>query len=361
LRTAALLAFSTAAFASRWEIVYFHDQDKSSMSFTDIEFPSAARGVATGVLREGTKQKPIVLVTSDGGANWSVVETKEPGISLFFLTETDGWMVTPKGVWFTQEAGRSWTRILKRNGLARVYFLTRERGFAVGSRKTVIRTTDGGRSWKDVPEVKALSTNEDWTIFQAIDFANAQAGVIAGRSRSPRSQEDVPIWMDPQAKNRREWPSLSLMMRTNDGGETWQETKSSIFGRVSKLSLASDGRGLALIEFDNFFDYPSELYSMNLKNAKTDRCFRSQDFAVTDAHVLPGGPAFIAGFQPPGLLARTPVPGKVRIASAASDLLKWTEAEVDYRAAARRVALAVVDKDHAWAATDTGMILRLKP
>src|SRR5687767_13474661 len=110
-----LLLLSTAVFAARWELIYFHDEDKSTLTITDLKFPSATRGIATAVLhREGRGPKPVVLVTSDGGSNWSVVETREPGTSLFFLSDADGWMVTPSGVWFTQEAGRSWTRILKR-------------------------------------------------------------------------------------------------------------------------------------------------------------------------------------------------------------------------------------------------------
>jgi hypothetical protein len=35
--------------------------------------------------------------------------------------------------------------------------------------------------------------------------------------------------------------------------------------------------------------------------------------------------------------------------------------QVDYRAVARRVILATAGPDHVWAATDTGMILKLTP
>lgn len=355
-----LLAACTAAFAARWELVYFHDEDRSALTITDLKFPSATRGVATGIVqRQGKDPKPVVMVTSDGGGNWSMVDTKEPGISLFFLSETDGWMVTPSGVWFTQETGRSWTRILKRNGLTRVHFITRERGWAIGSRKTILETSDGGKTWKDVPQAKALNTNADWTTFYAIGFATEKLGLIAGRSGIPRSREDFPIWMDPKANSRREWPSMSVMFQTNDGGATWKEDKSSLFGRISQLSLAADGRELALLEFDYFFEYPSEVFC-NSKSGKFERCFRSKDFAVTDVAVKAGAPAFIAGFQPGGLLARTPVPGKVRIASSV-DLAKWVDFDVDYRAVAKRVVLAVFDKNNVWAATDSGMILRLRP
>jgi hypothetical protein len=360
MRILALLLLCTGAFAAKWEIVHFHDEDKSSLMITALQFPSVSRGVATGILQvEGKAPKSVVLVTTDGGTKWTTVETREPGISMFFLSEADGWMVTPKGIWFTQEAGRSWTKILKRDGLTRVHFINREVGFAIGDRKTILRTVDGGKTWKDVREAEALSTRKDWTTFYAIAFATPEAGLIVGRARRPRQPEDFPIWMDPEAKSRREWPSISVMLQTDNGGKTWKENKTSLFGLMSQLSLGRDYRGLALLEFENYFDYPSEIYTLSLRTGKSEQSLRRKDFAATDLVVLPNGSAFVAGFRPGGLLARTPVPGKVRIA-ASSDLKTWKEFAVDYRAVANRIVIAAVDEKNAWAATDTGMILRLR-
>jgi hypothetical protein len=165
--------------------------------------------------------------------------------------------------------------------------------------------------------------------------------------------------MDPDPKKRRETPSLGVLMQSKDGGATWHEGKVSLFGSVSQVGLSSN-RGLLLLEFDEFFTYPSEVYTVNLNSGSIERCFRRKDFAVTDLAVVPDGTAFLVGFQPPGLLARTPVPGKVRI-SWSNDCQSWFEAEIDYRAVARRVMVSATDKTHAWAATDTGMILRLQP
>jgi hypothetical protein len=165
--------------------------------------------------------------------------------------------------------------------------------------------------------------------------------------------------MDPEAKSRREWPSISVMLQTDNGGKTWKENKTSLFGLMSQLSLGRDYRGLALLEFENYFDYPSEIYTLSLRTGKSEQSLRRKDFAATDLVVLPNGSAFVAGFRPGGLLARTPVPGKVRIA-ASSDLKTWKEFAVDYRAVANRIVIAAVDEKNAWAATDTGMILRLR-
>ena len=159
-----LLSLLVAGIAAGWEIVYFHDEDKSSLRILAFQFASPTRGVATGLLqRERNRPEPVALVTSDAGITWSVVETRDPGISLLFLSETDGWMVTPGGVWFTQEAGRSWKRILKHEGISGLNFESREKGWAIGRKKTALQTMDGGKRWKEVPEIAALSTNADWT------------------------------------------------------------------------------------------------------------------------------------------------------------------------------------------------------
>lgn len=44
-----------------------------------------------------------------------------------------------------------------------------------------------------------------------------------------------------------------------------------------------------------------------------------------------------------------------------TDLQKWKEMEVDYRATAAHAVLAAPDARNIWVATDTGMILQLAP
>ena len=70
------------------------------------------RGIASGYILEKGKSKPTVLVTSDGGLQWTLVPVKESGFSLFFLDDSLGWMVTDKGIWQTEEAGRSWHKLV---------------------------------------------------------------------------------------------------------------------------------------------------------------------------------------------------------------------------------------------------------
>lgn len=352
--TLLVVAYSSLWAAERWQMQYFYDQNKEELHFTAFAFCSTARGVATGILVQDGKPKAVAVVTSNGGDSWTLTETKEAGHALFFLDETSGWMVTPSGIWFTDECGRTWRRIYKQRGLTDIRFVSPDRGWAIGTNKTVIETSDGGKTWQKVKAVEELDSDPERTTFTAIEFATPKVGIMAARSNRRRDSR-MPLWLDPKPDARRERPSLSILMETRDGGATWNTSKISMFGRISKIRLEARGRGLGLIEFDDYFDFPSELFRLSGKVEEGGRVFRRKDFAITD--IIAGSTAYAAGFEPPGAIFRSPIPGKVRIAQS-RNLTDWTETEVDYRAVATRVMLTR-GGTQLWAATDTGMILKL--
>jgi photosystem II stability/assembly factor-like uncharacterized protein len=347
---------SASGAAERWELQLFHDKDDSVLNIIDIAFPTPQRGLAVAILEEKGREKPTTLVTSNGGADWEYVEAPDAPVSLYCLDESACWMVGRKGVWFTSEGGRQWNRVLKRSNLTKVYFLTRERGWAIGAEKTLLATTDGGKKWTKMPVTEEVKTSEDRTVFHAISFFG-KSGVIAGRSE-PVSRSELPIWMDPDIEDRKERPTMTVVLQTQDSGETWKVSTTSIFGRISDVATSDTGLGLALIEFDRWFEYPSEIYVMNLVTGKNDRVLRQTNFAATDVVVLSSGAGVVAGFVPAGKLAQTPIPGKLRILTS-NNLINWTDMEIDYRAVARRASLAFAGREHGWVATDTGMILHL--
>lgn len=347
--------------AERWRIEYFYDEDSSSLTLNDLWFASPRRGIAVGYLTERGKTRPAAVLTSDGGQNWSLVRTPEIGASLFFVNENLGWMVARNGLYRTEDSGRTWKRWKSPAGILRVHFQSESRGWAVGLRKGIFETSDGGQHWTRVAAGDEPKSDPEFTAYGWIAFANEKTGLIAGWSRPPRSDDRprVPDWMDPaRAQRRREWPSLTILLETRDGGKSWKPSVTSMFGTVSRICLAADGRGLGVIEFTNAFDWPSEVFRLNWRTGNSVRVFRRTDRAVTDAALLPNGPAYLAAVEPQGLRVRLPVPGKLRILRSES-LAEWQEMEVDYRAFARRAMLAVADPGNVWVATDTGMILKL--
>src|SRR5262249_9738159 len=95
----------------RWQVQFFHDVDESEFNITDLLFATDKRGVASGILTTKGKSQPTVITTSDGGKQWKFVEVQEPPISLFFVDDSMGWMVTDRGIWRTEEGGLTWHKV----------------------------------------------------------------------------------------------------------------------------------------------------------------------------------------------------------------------------------------------------------
>jgi photosystem II stability/assembly factor-like uncharacterized protein len=347
--------------AAKWQVSYFYDKDNSSLVINDLQFPSPARGVAAGYLEEKGDSKPVSVTTDDGGARWTVSKLKAVPISLFFLNDKLGWMVTPDGIWRTVDAGREWREIPKSPKLLmKVYFLDEVRGFAIGAHKLAYQTEDGGKTWEPIAAAADPHTDPEYTVYNNITFVTGRTGLISGFSAPPRAGDSgKPDWLDPQdVTTRREWPHLSIMLDTRDGGKTWKPSTASMFGRITRESFLPNGRGLGLIEFTDTFKWPSEVHLIDGTTGKSSIVYNATDRAITDVLLLPSGTGYLAGVEVVGKLQHTPIPGKLKILRS-EDSSDWRETEVDYRATAVRAMLRAAGDGSLWVATDTGMILKL--
>src|SRR5437763_16016733 len=100
------LGQAAAAETPRWRLQYFYDEERSEFNIQDLKFPSAQRGIAVGAITTDRSVKPMSAITGDGGRHWSLLPLKEIGLSLFFLNDSLGWLVTEEGLWQTEESGR---------------------------------------------------------------------------------------------------------------------------------------------------------------------------------------------------------------------------------------------------------------
>jgi len=341
-----------------WVLQYFFDHDSASLRIVDLAFPSPKRGVAVGYITEKNDVKPTAVITSDGGSTWTQVPLKEIPVSIFFLNDSLGFLVTTKGIWQTEEAGHSWRKLNGLRNIYCVYFLDPKHGFAAAARKQIYETTDGGRNWTKLPAAAQPTSNPDFTHYTVIQFANPHAGMITGFTRPPRRSVNVlPDWIDPE-KAQHEWPNLSIALETRDGGKTWKPATTSMFGRIHKVRLTAAGSGVALIEFADAFEWPSEVHRLDWQSGKSVRVFREKNRHITDVGLAPDGTAYVTGSAVFGKLRRNPVPGQLKILKS-KDFTTWTDMPVDYRATASRTTLSIADSENIWVATDTGMILKL--
>ncbi len=345
----------------RWALQYFYDKNQETFTINDFRFTTATSGIAVGWVSEKRgKPKPLSALTRDGGAHWTLQPLPEAGISIFFLNDSLGWLVGEKNLWRTEEGGRDWKKLKLPKGAAvnRVYFRDENHGWAVCQHKTVLETTDGGKTWTELAAAAKPNADPDYTNYDWIDFVDKNTGIIVGSSTPPRAGDNRPAWMEPEAASkRREIPTLNITLETRDGGKTWNPQTAPAFGQTTRLSMTTGGYGLALIRFSHAFDWPSEVYLIS-PTARSSRIYREKDRVVTDIGWLTPSRAILAAIEPPGRLSQLPVPGKLHVL-VSDDKATWRDMKVDYRAFGTRAMISVVDADAAWLATDTGQILRL--
>jgi photosystem II stability/assembly factor-like uncharacterized protein len=354
-----LAAAIPAAAEQHWEIQYQYRQTDSTLTINDLTFPDDRHGIGCGYTTDRKdKDRSLVLVTGDAGATWTEVPVKETCLSLFFLGDSRGWMVTDNGLWSTEEAGRTWTKSKTAPaGLLRVNFLDHDHGFAAGRGKHVYETKDAGATWTPVAAASAAPGDATYTTYGDISF-DGKNGVISGWNIPPR--RGGPDWMDPkQAETQKQVPHVVILLQTLDGGNTWHESDVSLFGQITRVSMSDRRLALGLIEFKDDFSYPSEVYQIAMNGGQNSLAFRAKDRAITDVKVFNGtGRGLLVGYETNGPIYRSPIPGKLKVLTS-DDLKNWTEMPVDYRAVAHSALITGPDEQHLWIATDTGMILKL--
>lgn len=360
-----LLGAMAAVAADKWNVAYFHDEKDSALTLVQIVFPSDRRGIAIGVLTEkGGRVKPVAIVTGDGGKRWEKVPLKDVPTAISCVNDSACWIATEKGVWLSEEAGRTWRKVSGQKGIFVLHFESSTRGFAAGAEKSIWETKDGGKTWTPLAITKEIEAKPEYAAFHTIGFGG-RVGMVAGTSRPPRRDDRriFPPWMEPEREaQRRSVPNLVMMAETRDSGDTWKVSTASIFGMVSRIIIDPAGFALALIGFEDSFEVPAEVDQIDFRTGKMSPVYRQKEHAVMDIAYLPNRSIILAGIEPNGLRSLK-LPSRVVIREVPIDTKnvvgKAVNHEVDYRATARDVKLAAAPDGNLWAITDNGMILRL--
>ena len=114
--------------------------------------------------------------------------------------------------------------IVSSGDLLRVYFTNEHDGVAVGLKKLVAMTHDGGETWGLVKGAEDEPGDPRYSAFIWAGFATPKLGVVLGTNNPPRRFAPFyPDWLDPQATLRmRDAPHLAYSLGTDDGGKTWR-------------------------------------------------------------------------------------------------------------------------------------------
>jgi photosystem II stability/assembly factor-like uncharacterized protein len=244
-----------------------------------------------------------ILVTSDAGKSWQKQITSQTGnlISVYFDADGKrGWVVGFSGVILaTADGGQSWhrQRNFGRTLLSVTFGPDGQHGWAVGYDN--VQTTDGGLSWKPIPDLKSdpdqtlVSTSvyfdlvgrrgwivrEDGIIFNtedggqswkkqnsgtnvyldAVRFdAQGQRGVVVGDSGTILSSDDKGRnWITRTSSKASQLNAVEFnndgklgwavgasgtVLATTDGGDHWTAQESGTNQQLNGVKLMSDGR-----------------------------------------------------------------------------------------------------------------------
>lgn len=305
----------------------------------------------------GEINKVAVVAVCRNGSEWVKHSMPDGCSSVFVGPGSTIWMVTGRGAEVSRDDGATHALSAGDARLRRIYFVNEQHGYAVGTEKTILETTDGGANWERLAAAEQVETNPETTSFHWIDFVTPRVGIITGSSKPPRKglTGPMPAWRDPNKQERRpEWPGASITLETRDGGTSWKHTSTSLFGRMSKVLYSRDGRGLALLEFHDAFEWPSEIFSIDLRGGKSERAYREKTRAVTDIYLQAGGNGYLAAIEPPKDPSVSTL-GRVHVLES-EDLRVWREMELPVLDAGR--VWIAGSEQKLWLATDGGVVLR---
>lgn len=205
---------------------------------------------------------------------WQVNKLKGAGdlVAVYFTTSENGWVAGDKGfLAYTTNGGKSWTQqdLNTDEDINEIYFRNDKNGYLVAGKKMFI-TRDGGRNWLEMQIYKASDFKNLTPEFLSIRFPDKKLGIIIG-SRLNKGNEVVD----------------SLVMRTNDGGETWSRVSVPTKSELYHLDFVnnSDGwivgdKGVILMTKDSGLSWTKQKSATDKALFNVDFQDKNEGFAV---------------------------------------------------------------------------------
>jgi len=254
---------------------------------------------------------------------WKTVKSDAAGdlIAVFFTSAERGFVAGDKGYFtFTTNGGKSWEKqfVNTEEDINEIYFRNSDNGYVVAGKKMFL-TDDGGRSWRETKIYKASDFKNLKPEFLSIRYADKKRGLIVGSLLN--KDGDV---VD------------SLVMRTEDGGETWSRILVPSKTELYHLDFVDSSRGwivgdkgLILITYDGGVNW-------QIQKSGTDKALYNVDFRDSVEGYVVGGK---------GTILRTENGGKT-----------WETIKTNFPSTFLRVNFA--DDKNGWIVGYGGTILR---
>lgn len=152
--------------------------------------------------------------------------------------------------------------------LTDVFFLNADIGWVVGAQGVILRTTNGGREWKEVGQVDSQQVAQELSFQQKVQAMKEGVrtnvtGIADGRADAPQSYRcrfETVFFIDEKngwVAGGVDVPYLNhsrgVLLRTADGGATWRRVTGALMPRIHRICFSERSRGWAVGECGKLF------------------------------------------------------------------------------------------------------------
>jgi photosystem II stability/assembly factor-like uncharacterized protein len=245
-------------------------------------------------------------------------------VAVCFTSSDKGWIAGDGGfLAATNDAGRTWLPypLNTDEDITEIYFRNDDNGYLVAGRKMYI-TRDAGRSWQEIKIFRSGDFGQARPEFLSIRFSDKKRGYIVGSVLRRAGNDDIVV--------------DSLLMRTEDAGETWQRVNVPSKVELYHLDFDGNSRGWIVGDKGTILSSTDEGRTWSKQDSGTSASLYNVDFRDSKE-------GYIVGKS--GTILRTENGG-----------LHWSQVQVPSKESVMRVDFA--DDKNGWAVGYSGSILR---
>lgn len=240
------------------------ENEDAQRTFHSFEFVSPTTGFIVGAQRKDKSRAILILRTTDGGRIWqeSVFSVSSPSgegplrlHSISFCNPQNGWAAGSDLIIHTVDGGQTWELQRSANEdevMFSIACVSPETAWVVGQDGLVLQTKDGGKSWSRHDS----STTNNLARVRFFDDSGWIVGGLVGKATLLRMRNSATKWepvplntsealLDIYINGRGGWivGANGTILRTDDGGQTWQQEKSPTSISLTSIFFLNPGQG----------------------------------------------------------------------------------------------------------------------